>query len=266
MDGGGRKNAGSVFENGRHRGSGICVGASGWRSVPGASFYCCWFSAGFDYVVDLSIILIKSTLIPNMSMKTTSIADALFSTVQQRLLAICFGNPERSFYTNQLIRLIGAGSAPVQRELKRMSAADLLTVSSVGNQKHYRANMQSPVFAELSALIRKTFGLADVVRHALLPVADQLKVALIYGSIAKGQEHASSDVDLLLITDTLGYADLFALLTEAEAQLGRPINPSLYTAAEWRHRLESGNTFALRLLEQPKIFLIGSENDLGKSS
>lgn len=193
-----------------------------------------------------------------------SIADVLFSAVQQRLLAILFGNPEHSFFTNQLIRLIGAGSAPVQRELKRMSAAGLLSISAVGNQKHYQANTQSPVFAELSALIRKTFGLADVVRQALLPVMDQLKVALIYGSIAKGQEHSGSDVDLLLITDTLAYADLFTLLTEAESQLGRPINPSLYSVAEWRQRLESDNTFAVRLLEQPKIFLIGNEDDLRK--
>lgn len=97
--------------------------------------------------------------------------------------------------------MIGAGSGPVQSELKRMSEADLLVVSHVGNQKHYQANSSSPVFMELSSLVRKTFGLADVLRQALLPVADQLKLALIYGSIAKGREHAGSDVDLLLISD-----------------------------------------------------------------
>lgn len=204
------------------------------------------------------------TLILIMSTKSASVANVLFSNVQQRLLAICFGNPDRSFYTNQLIRLVGAGNGPVQRELKRMSEADLLVVSQVGNQKHYQANQSSPIFTELSSLVRKTFGLADVVLQALLPVAEQLKVALIYGSIAKGSEHASSDVDLLLISDTLTYADLFVLMAEPEAQLGRAINPSVYSAAEWRQRLEDGNTFALRLLEQPKIFLIGAEDELGK--
>lgn len=111
-----------------------------------------------------------------------------------------------------------------------MSEADLLVISQVGNQKHYQANRNSPVFMELSGLVRKTFGLADVLRQALLPVADHLKVALIYGSIAKGHEHAGSDVDLLLISDTLAYAELFALMAEPEAQLGRPINPSVYSA------------------------------------
>lgn len=202
------------------------------------------------------------TLILNMSTNSTSVANVLFSTVQQRLLAICFGSPDRSFYTNQLIRLVGAGNGPVQRELKRMSEADLLVVSHVGNQKHYQANSSSPVFLELSSLVRKTFGLADVLRQALLPVADQLKLALIYGSIAKGLEHAGSDVDLLLISETLAYADLFPLMAEPEAQLGRSINPSVYSVAEWRQRLVDGNTFALRLIEQPKIFLIGAVDDL----
>lgn len=198
-------------------------------------------------------------------MNVPGVADVLFTGVQQKLLALCFGNPDRTFYTNELIRLIGAGNGPVQRELKRMGEAGLLSISKIGNQKHYQANQASPVFAELSGLIRKTFGLADVVRQALLPVANQLEAAFIYGSVAKGNPQPHSDIDLMIISDSLAYADLFPMLTEPEAQLGRPINPTVYSRTEWQQRMYEGNTFVVRVLEQPKIFLIGGADDLGES-
>ncbi|GAB7126529.1 hypothetical protein JCM19000A_10360 [Silvimonas sp. JCM 19000] len=196
-----------------------------------------------------------------MSTISSGLGAVLFSRVQQKLLALCFGNADRSFYTNELIRLAGGGNASVQRELKRMSSAGLLSSTTVGNQRHYQANRDCPIYAEMASLIRKTFGVSDLVRQALLPVAGQIDIALIYGSIARGDEHAGSDVDLLVISETLTYADLYTQLEGAAQALSRPINLTVYSKAEWTRRVRNGNAFATRLLAQPLLPLIGSEHD-----
>ena len=143
------------------------------------------------------------------------LADALFAKVQQRVLGVLFGNPLRSFYANEVIGLARSGTGAVQRELARLEASGLVTVTRVGKQKHYQANAASPVFEELRALVLKTFGLADVLRAALAPASRSIRAAFVYGSIAKGQDTAASDIDLMVISDRLTYADLFA------AQIGR---------------------------------------------
>src|ERR1700735_4218955 len=116
----------------------------------------------------------------------SSVADALFTKVQQRVLAVLFGNHARSFYANELIALVGSGSGAVQRELAQLEAAELVTVSRVGNQKHYQANASAPIFEELRGLVLKTSGLVDVLRAALAPLAAQIDAALGFGSCAKG--------------------------------------------------------------------------------
>ncbi|KPC54721.1 nucleotidyltransferase domain-containing protein [Amantichitinum ursilacus] len=208
-----------------------------------------------------AIIPKKSMIILNMSTISLGLGAILFSGVQQKLLALCFGNADRSFYTNELIRLAGCGNGPVQRELKRMSAAGLLVSKTVGNQRHYQANRDCPIYPEMASLIRKTFGVSDIVRQAILPVAAQIEVALIYGSIARGEERAGSDIDLLVISDTLTYADLYTLLETAAQTLARPVNPTVYSRAEWTQRISSGNSFVTRVLAQPMLPLIGSEHD-----
>jgi len=191
-----------------------------------------------------------------------ALADALFPKVRQRVLAVLFGTPGRSFYANEVIALAQSGTGAVQRELADLSGAGLLTVRKQGNQKHYQANADSPVFAELRGLVLKTVGLADVLRAALAPLADRVEAACIYGSVARQQDTAHSDVDLLVISSALGYGELFAALEGATQSLGRPVNPTLYTPADWAARVQSGNAFALRVQQQPKIWVIGTEEAL----
>jgi predicted nucleotidyltransferase len=200
---------------------------------------------------------------PNMgtitSSNTTTVADALFSKVRQRVLAVLFGAPDRSFYTNEVIGLAQSGAGAVQRELADLAAAGLLSVRKQGNQKHFQANAASPVFAELRSLVLKTSGLADVLRAALLPLAPQIAVAFVFGSMAKQQGTAASDVDLLVVSDTLGYGDVFGALEAASQTLGRTVNPALYSAADFQARQLGDNAFINRVMQQPKIWLIGQE-------
>ena len=189
----------------------------------------------------------------------SSIANALFPKVRQRVLSVLFGSPSRSFYTNEVIGLAQSGAGAVQRELADLTAAGLLTVRKQGNQKHFQANAASPVFSELRGLVLKTMGLADVLLAALVPLAPQIEMAFVFGSIAKQQDTAQSDVDLLVVSDTLGYGDLFTVLEAASQTLNRTINPALYTVADFRARQASDNAFINRVMQQPKIWLIGQE-------
>ena len=191
-----------------------------------------------------------------------SIADALFPKVRQRVLAVLFGTPDRSFYANEVIALAQSGTGAVQRELADLAKAGLLTVSKQGNQKHYQANASAPVFTELRGLVLKTMGLADVLRAALAPLAGQIDGAFIYGSVARQQDTAQSDVDVMIVSSTLGYGEVFGALEGATASLGRKVNPTLYSPADWARRLAGDNAFVTRVWQQPKIWLIGSEAQL----
>lgn len=201
-------------------------------------------------------------IIPFMGIKSIGIADALFSKVQQRVLGLLFVNADRSFYTNEIMRFVDSGTGVVQRELENLAASGLVSVKKIGNQKHYRANHESPIFDELRGILLKTAGMADILRLALLPLDDKIQAAFIYGSIAKGSDTARSDIDVLIIGDELAYADVYGALSASEAQLGRPVNPSIYSMKELQRKLAKDNTFVSRVLTQPKIFLKGSEDDL----
>lgn len=190
------------------------------------------------------------------------LADALFAKVQQRVLGVLFGNPRRSFYANEVIGLARSGTGAVQRELARLEAPGLVTVTRVGKQKHYQANAASPIFEELRALVLKTSGLADLLRGALAPMAQSIRAAFVYGSIAKGEDTAASDVDLMVISDRLTYADLFAALEDASEQLGRKVSPTIYSSKELSKRVKQDNAFVTRVLAQPKLWLIGADSDL----
>jgi predicted nucleotidyltransferase len=190
------------------------------------------------------------------------VADALFAKVQQRVLGVLFGNPGRSFYANEVIGLARSGTGAVQRELARLETAGLVTARRIGKQKHYQANSASPVFHELRALVLKTSGLADVLRDALAPVSDHIRAAFVYGSVAKGEDTAASDIDLMVVGEGLTYADLFGALEEASAQLGRKVAPTIYSTKELARRVKQDNAFVTRVLEQPKVWLIGRESDL----
>jgi predicted nucleotidyltransferase len=204
---------------------------------------------------------------PNMgtsinSSASTSLADALFPKVRQRILAVLFGAPDRSFYANELIALAASGTGAVQRELANLSESGLLTISKQGNQKHYQANANTPVFTELRALVLKTMGLADVLRNALSPLAAQIDFAFVYGSVARQQDTAQSDVDVMIVSASLGYGEVFGALEDAALSLGRKVNPTLYTPSEWDKRVAQDSAFVTRVVQQPKIWLIGTEEQL----
>lgn len=192
----------------------------------------------------------------------TGLADALFTTGQQRVLGLLFGQPQRSFTVSDIIAATGAGSGAAQRELAKLLASGLLTVRPVGNQKHYQANAGAPIHDELVSIIRKTVGLAEPLHEALAPLADKITAAFVFGSVAKRNDTASSDIDLMVLSDSLTYADIVGALHPLIEQLGREINPTLYSRAELAKRIKQENAFVARVLEQPKLWVIGSESDL----
>ena len=191
----------------------------------------------------------------------TSLADALFTTTQQRVLALLFGQPSRSFFASELIELTGSGSGAVQRELKRLTSSGLLTLKSIGKQKHYQANPDCPVFEELCALVRKTVAMVEPIRQALAPLTKKIKRALIYGSVVKGTDTASSDIDLLVVADDLTLEALYTALAPVEASLDRKVSPTLYTGKEYDDRLAAGNPFLTRVLAGEHLVLMGSPDD-----
>lgn len=210
-------------------------------------------------VPDSGMILPK---MGRISTDRTGLADALFTPVQQRVLGLLFGQPERRFQSGELIRLADSGTGAVHRQLSRLADAGLVTVTRMGNQKHYQARKDSPVFVELHGLAVKTVGLVEPIRRALAPLEARIRAAFVFGSIAKKTETASSDVDLLVLSETLAYSDLFEALQAAEAVLARSVNPTILTPADWRLRRAEPDSFASRIATQPRIFVIGGDEDL----
>ena len=194
--------------------------------------------------------------------RADGLADALFSGTQQRVLGLLFGQPERSFYATELINLAGVGSGAVQRELASLAQSGLVTVKPVGNQKHYQANPASPIYDELCGMVRKTVGLAEPLRAALAPLAPQIKAAFVYGSVAKKEDTASSDIDLMLVSDTLSFSDTILALQAATELLGKEVNPNIFTPQDFTKRLKEGSSFVSRVMAQPKVWLIAEEHDL----
>jgi predicted nucleotidyltransferase len=194
--------------------------------------------------------------------KATSLADALFTGTQQRVLALLFGQATRSFYGNELISMVGKGSGTVQRELSKLASSGLVTVRVVGNQKHYQANADAPIHDELIGIVRKTFGLAEPLRQALVPLSTRLQAAFVYGSVAKNTDTSSSDIDLMVISDQLTYPDIYAVLETASAVIGRAVSPTILTRKELSKRLKAKDSFLTRVLAQPKIWIIGDADAL----
>lgn len=186
-----------------------------------------------------------------------SLADALFTATRQRLLGLLFGQPHRSFFVTELIELADVGRGAVQRELARLGRSELVVIERHGNQKHYLANPNAPIYGELCSIVSKTVGIEENVRAALEPLAARLSLALIYGSVAKQSDTASSDIDLLVVSDELTLEELYATLSTVEQHLGRQVNPTLYTDSEFRKRRSGKNAFLNRVLAGPTVILEG---------
>ena len=213
---------------------------------------------------------ISGMIVPEMGMtpktdasptSVSGLAGVLFTPVQQRILGLLFGQPDRRFQSGELIRLADSGTGAVHRLLTRLADSGLVTVERIGNQKRYQANPASPVFAELHGLIVKTSGLVAPLRAALAPLADRIRAAFVYGSIAKGQDRATSDIDLMVIADKLDYADVFSALQTVEAKLARTINPNVMSLSEWRGKRSQAG-FVSRVAKQSRLFIVGSADDL----
>jgi len=196
-------------------------------------------------------------------MKTNlNLSSALFSGVQQRVLALIFGHPERSFYTSEIVRNVRSGRGAVERELSRLEQTGLVSIEHVGNQKHYQANHESPIFNELHGIILKTVGLIEPLKQSLALYSEKIKVAFVYGSIAKGNDTARSDIDLMVIGDDLTYTELFAGLQKAEIILQRSIDPTFLSFDDWHHKLTAKDSVIAKIAAQPKLLVFGSETDL----
>ncbi|MFT4650846.1 MAG: putative nucleotidyltransferase [Flavobacteriales bacterium] len=197
-------------------------------------------------------------------MPLNTIGNALFTKTQQRVLTLLFRKPDKSFYTNEIVRLADMGRGTITRELAKLSSAGLLTVTRVGNQQHYQANNKCPIFRELTSIVRKTFGIVDALANALSPIEQKIALAFVYGSIAKGEDTSTSDIDLMLVGKDLPYSDIIELLMPAEESLQRDINHTILSTEEFRTRVDEKRSFLMRVLEQPKLMIKGEINDIGQ--
>ena len=194
-----------------------------------------------------------------------TLASALFTDSQSRLFSWLFGQPQRAYHLNELRRLTGLGSASLQRELNRLAEAGLVDALAVGNMRRFQANSQSPVYAELVALTRKTLGTVPVLRDALVSLQPALQAAWVYGSVAKQTDTANSDIDVMLVGNGLLLGQVLTCLEPAEAQLGRKINPSCYSPQEFERRRAEPDSFVNRVLSQPILALLGEAGNAGKA-
>jgi uncharacterized protein len=190
------------------------------------------------------------------------ISDALFTETQQKVLGLLYGQPERSFYTNEILRLTGMGVATIKRELDRMLAAGVLSMTRIGNQHHYQANPQCPVYAELLGIVKKTFGVTEILRLALQPLAEKIEQAFVFGSVASGKETAASDIDLLIIGEA-GFAEVVSALYPAQTTLGREVNPKIYRRKEWTRMQNAKDAFVTEVMTKPRMDVIGGGDESG---
>jgi predicted nucleotidyltransferase len=190
-----------------------------------------------------------------------SLAQAIFSDRQARLFRWLFGQPERSFFLNELLRLSGLGSSSLQQELKRLTSASVVLSTRRGNLRVFQANPASPLFPELVSLTRKTCGVETVLMQSLEPLRPKLAHALVYGSVARQEDTSASDVDVMLVGVDLSLADVLERLQSAEEALGRKVNPTCYSLQEFERRRADSDSFVNKVLAQPTINLLMGGHD-----
>jgi len=193
----------------------------------------------------------------------TGVAEYLLGQARSRVLAALFLHPEKALHVRELARITGASAGSLHRELRGLSDAGLLLRSEVGRQVHYQANAQSPVFRELAGLLRKTVGVADVLRDALSSLGEAVSLAFVYGSVASGTESPRSDIDLMVLGGA-GFADVALALTTAQATLGREVNPTPMSVADFARKVKEGQGFAVDVAASPRIWVKGEESDIAK--
>jgi len=198
-----------------------------------------------------------------MSTGNSSFAAVLFGRTRSAVLALLYSRTDRPFYTREIAREAGTSVGAVQRELKNLTKIGLIVRSSVGNQVFYQVNRDAPVFLEMRALVNKTIGVFSVLRSVLEPLSKRIVVAFVYGSVARAEETAQSDIDLMVIGDAK-LDVVLSRLSDVERAIGRPINPTVYAIAEFKSKLANGNHFVNAVLKGKKVFLLGDEDELRK--
>ncbi len=190
----------------------------------------------------------------------SKVSEALFSKSTRAILASVFTRPE-GIHLRALMNLTGLGSASAQRELSKLTDAGLLIKEEVGKVVLYKANTASPIYVELNAIVRKTEGVEHILKEVLLPFRHRIERAFIYGSVAKQQDTATSDIDLFVLADDIGSADLYPKLVEIEEKLKRKISLTVYRPAEYQRKLEAKNHFLVSVMDGPKIELMGKQDE-----
>jgi predicted nucleotidyltransferase len=198
-----------------------------------------------------------------MSSHVGALGDLLFGQTRGRILALLYGHSGQTFYLRQIAREVGVSVGSVQRELETLSRIGLIDRTDSGHQVYFQANRAHPVFAELNALVQKTVGVFQLLNSALAPLAKRISLAFVYGSMARQDEKAGSDVDLMIVGDVT-LDEVVAQLASTERAIGRSINPTLYSVKEFKAKLKSGNHFLRSVLRGEIVPLIGDLNELGK--
>jgi predicted nucleotidyltransferase len=188
----------------------------------------------------------------------------LFPEYRRRVLALLLLHPERGLHLREIARLTGTVPGTLARELRRLTDAGIIRRERIGNQARFSADPGCPVFGELASILRKTSGLADVIAAALLPVAERIDTAFVFGSAAAGVATPGSDIDLMVIGD-VDFANIVSLVRPLEPVLGREINPTIFRLAEWQERLQRGDGFAVDIMSRPRLMLIGGTNEPAES-
>lgn len=202
----------------------------------------------------------SSFLVNHMGLTMSQLSDALFTDTQKNLLGLLYGQPEKSFYFKQLLRLTGMGVATIKRELDRMLEAGILSMNRIGNQHHYQANPQCPIYDELISIVKKTIGVVEVIRLALAPLEGRIKRAFVFGSVASGKETASSDVDLLII-GVAGFAEVANALYPIQETLGREVNPKIFRPEEWDELISQDDAFIREIMNKPRMDVLGDKDE-----
>lgn len=190
-----------------------------------------------------------------------TLASVLFTDYRRRVLGLLLLHPEQGYYLREIARLTGTVPGTLKRELTKLADAGVLNVEKVGNQVHYMANRDCPIFEELASVLRKTSGLVDVLSEGLMPLAERIEVAFVFGSMASGKANTGSDIDLMVIGE-VSFAEVVARLHSLQDLLGREINPKLYSRAEWQKLVQAQSAFVRDVLSKPRLFVIGNEQSL----
>jgi predicted nucleotidyltransferase len=212
-----------------------------------------------------SYVTKEGTIAAHSDAPPEAVVDALFGRTKRSVLGLLFGRSEEWFYLREIVRLTGSGIGAVQRELARLTDAGLVRRETRGRQVYFAANPDSPVYPELRGLLVKTTGVADVLRRALRTLAEKkmITIAFIYGSVASGTLKPQSDVDLMVIGD-VSLSELLPILRDAQEELRREVNPTIYERREFRARLRKGSHFIRRVVGGPKLMLVGTLDELAR--